>query len=78
MVVLTSTKFELSAAQWVPRLARLHNAQISELELPDSYYEDEQSLSYMHPELIRRLNGRVRQVMINWPQLVVRWTSACT
>jgi Phage portal protein, SPP1 Gp6-like len=37
----------------------------------DAYYEGEQSLSDMHPELLRRLDTRVRQVVINWPQLVV-------
>lgn len=71
VVVLISTKFELSPTAWVGRLARLHNAQLPELELLDAYYEGEQPLSYMHPELIRRLDGRVRQVVINWPQLVV-------
>ncbi|WP_344621179.1 phage portal protein [Actinosynnema pretiosum] len=49
----------------------MHNAQLPELELLDSYYEGEQPLSYMHPELVRRLDGRVRQVVINWPMLVV-------
>ncbi len=62
---------ELTPEQWVTRLSRLHNAQLPELELLDSYYEGEQSLSYMHPELLRRLDQRVRQVVINWPQLVV-------
>ncbi|WNV86578.1 phage portal protein [Umezawaea sp. Da 62-37] len=68
---MMSTKDTLTPSQWVARLARLHNAQIPELEVLDSYYEGEQSLSYMHPELIRRLDNRVRQVVINWPQLVV-------
>ncbi|TQM83241.1 SPP1 Gp6-like portal protein [Saccharothrix saharensis] len=68
---MISTKNTLTPTRWVARLARLHNAQLPELELLDSYYEGEQSLSYMHPELIRRLDGRVRQVVINWAQLVV-------
>src|ERR1043165_613452 len=41
------------------------------MELLDAYYEGEQPLSYMHPELLRRLDNRVRQVVINWPELVV-------
>ncbi|WP_440901637.1 phage portal protein, partial [Actinosynnema sp.] len=66
-----TTKFELSAAQWVARLSKLHDYQLPELEALDAYYEGEQPLSYMHPELTRRLDGRVRQVVVNWPQLVV-------
>ncbi|WP_030472503.1 hypothetical protein [Lentzea aerocolonigenes] len=37
-----TTKFTLSPEQWVTRLARLHNAQLPELELLDAYYEGEQ------------------------------------
>nr|WP_246015665.1 phage portal protein [Kutzneria buriramensis] len=62
---------ELADMQWVTRLARLHNAQLPGLETLDAYYEGEQSLSYMHPELLRRLDTRVRQVVIAWPELVV-------
>lgn len=68
---MISTKFNLTPTQWVARLTRLHAAQLPELELLDAYYEGEQPLSYMHPELIRRLDGRVRHVVINWPQLIV-------
>jgi Phage portal protein, SPP1 Gp6-like len=53
------------------RLIRQHDAQIPELDVLDAYYEGEQPLSYMHPELTRRLDGRVRQVVVNWPELVV-------
>ncbi|SFR29100.1 hypothetical protein SAMN04488564_11724 [Lentzea waywayandensis] len=67
VIVLTTTKFTLSPEQWVTRLARRHNKQLPELELPDAYYEGEQSLSYMHPELLRRLDSRLRSVVINWP-----------
>ena len=35
------------------------------------YYDGEQPLSYMQPELLAELDGRVRQVVIHWPQLVV-------
>jgi hypothetical protein len=71
VVDLITTKFELSPEQWVNRLVRLHNAQLPELELLDAYYEGEQPLSYMHPELLRRMDSRLRSVVINWPQLVV-------
>jgi hypothetical protein len=61
----------LTYDQWITRLSRQHNAQLPHLELLDAYYEGEQPLSYMHPELLRRLDNRVRQVVINWPELVV-------
>src|SRR3954453_1302585 len=62
---------DLTPQQWITRISRQHNAQVPALELLDSYYEGEQSLSYMHPELLRRLDNRVRQVVVNWPELVV-------
>lgn len=37
----------------------------------NSYYAGQQSMSYMSPELQRELEGRVRQVVVNWPRLVV-------
>lgn len=42
-----------------------------ELAKWQAYYDGEQPLSYMQPELLAELEGRVRQVVINWPQLVV-------
>ncbi|MCP2248178.1 phage portal protein [Lentzea aerocolonigenes] len=71
VLLAITTKFTLSPEQWVTRLARLHNRQLPELELLDAYYEGEQPLSYMHPELLRRLDSRLRSVVINWPQLIV-------
>lgn len=69
VVLAITTKFTSSPEQWVNRLVRLHNAQ-----LPESlaaYYEGEQPLSYMHPDLLRRMDSRLQSVVINWPQLVV-------
>ncbi len=37
----------------------------------DAYYEGEQPLSFMHPEVQAIIGDRVRQVCINWPRLVV-------
>lgn len=42
-----------------------------DLKKLNAYYEGKQPLSYMHPELLRELQGRVRQLVINWPRLVV-------
>ncbi|WP_345033329.1 phage portal protein [Kutzneria kofuensis] len=50
---------------------RAHGAQIPDLDVLDAYHEGQQPLSYMHPELLQRLDQRVRQVVINWPELVV-------
>lgn len=53
------------------KLITLHDQQLNQLKIWDAYYEGEQPLSYMHPELIQQLEGQVRQVVINWPQMVV-------
>jgi hypothetical protein len=53
------------------QLIGLHDTQLSQLRELDAYYEGEQPLSYMHPELIQALEGQVRQVVINWPQMIV-------
>src|SRR3954468_16408131 len=37
----------------------------------DSYYEGTQPLSYLAPEIQAELSDRMRQLVINWPQLVV-------
>lgn len=60
-----------SDEEWLTRLIRLHDAELPNLRRLDSYYEGTQPLSYMHPELVAQLEGQVRQVVINWPQLVV-------
>jgi hypothetical protein len=56
--------------QWLEHLIRCHDKETKALRLLDSYYEGEQPLSYMAPELLAELDDRVRQVVINWPQLV--------
>lgn len=53
------------------QLIGLHDSQLSQLRELDAYYEGEQPLSYMHPELVQALEGQIRQVVINWPQMVV-------
>ncbi|MFB7671669.1 phage portal protein [Kitasatospora purpeofusca] len=56
--------------QWLARLIRCHDSELKDLKALDAYYEGEQPLSYMAPELMAELDERVRQVVINWPQLV--------
>jgi hypothetical protein len=57
--------------RWINRLTLAHNYELPELWRLLEYYEGRQRLSYMHPELQATLDERVRQVVINWPRLVV-------
>lgn len=53
------------------KLLRRLNESRPGLETWNAYYEGEQPLSYMHPDLLKELEGRIRQLVINWPRLVV-------
>ncbi|MBK6887019.1 MAG: phage portal protein [Tetrasphaera sp.] len=55
------------AAQLRDRLLRLQ----PDLSKWSRYYEGRQGLSYMAPELIREMEGRIQPVIVNWPRLVV-------
>lgn len=48
-----------------------HRQEITELERLNAHYEGRQPLTYMAPELVAELGSRLRQVVVNWPQLVV-------
>lgn len=61
----------LAPDQWLTRLLKLHDADLPQLQLMDSYYEGTQPLSYLAPELMRELGERMRALLINWPRLVV-------
>lgn len=61
----------LDPDQWLTRLIAAHDSDMQELRRLDAYYEGRQTLSYMAPELMRELNQRLRQLVINWPRLVV-------
>ncbi|MGW4728858.1 phage portal protein [Streptomyces shenzhenensis] len=56
---------------WLKHLIKCHEGELKELEELNRYYEGTQPLSYMHPELQAELDENVRQVVINWPRLVV-------
>nr|WP_051877192.1 phage portal protein [Streptomyces natalensis] len=62
---------DLSPEEWLKRLVQAHDKELPELKLMDAYYEGIQPLSYMAPEIQVELSDRMRQVVINWPQLVV-------
>jgi hypothetical protein len=61
----------LEPDQWLKRLLKAHDNDMPLLQQHDQYYEGNQPLSYMAPELMRELNQRLRQLVINWPRLVV-------
>ncbi|MEU5668540.1 phage portal protein, partial [Streptomyces longwoodensis] len=58
-------------ADWVAYLARVHEGLQPGLEELNRYYEGEQKLAYLNPELLEELGDQIRQVVINWPALVV-------
>ncbi|HEY9412224.1 MAG TPA: phage portal protein [Jiangellaceae bacterium] len=60
-----------SEMEWLKHLIKCHDRELKDLRRLDEYYEGEQPLSYMAPELIQELDERVRQVVIEWPRLVV-------
>lgn len=62
---------ERTPLEWVTYLARAHEAEIPHLQELSEEYEGRSPLSYMHPEIIRELGDRLKQVIINWPRLVV-------
>jgi hypothetical protein len=62
---------DLPPTDWLDRLIKQHDAELRELRELDHYYEGTQPLSYLDPELLRELDSRIRQVVINWPRLVV-------
>lgn len=53
------------------RLITAHELELKTLRLLNSYYEGTQPLAYMHPDLQAELEDRIRQVVVNWPRLVV-------
>jgi hypothetical protein len=60
-----------SDIQWLKHLIHCHDQELPALRRLNSYYEGKQPLSYMAPELERELQETVRQVVVNWPRLVV-------
>lgn len=60
-----------SEANWLKHLIQCHDQEKRDLLALDAYYEGTQPLSYMAPELILELEDRMRQVVVNWPRLVV-------
>lgn len=62
---------DITPLEWLTRLKRCHQEELDDLQALNCYYEGAQPLAYMHPELLKELQGRIRQVVVNWPRLVV-------
>ncbi|WP_327703629.1 phage portal protein [Streptomyces decoyicus] len=60
-----------SPDEWATDLSRRHDGELDELKALNAYYEGEQPLAYMHPELLAEIGDQIRQVVINWPRLIV-------
>lgn len=57
--------------EWVSWLAARHDAQIVQLRELNDLYEGTAPLYYLHPELQRELEGRIKAVSLGWPMLAV-------
>lgn len=57
--------------QWLQRLVSKHQPLLASLRTLNDYYENEPPFAYMHPELMRELDGRLQQMLLNWSALVV-------
>ncbi|WP_254407633.1 phage portal protein [Streptomyces sp. GMY02] len=62
---------DLTEEDWATYLSRTHDRELGELQKLNDHFEGEQELSYMHPELLKEIGDQIRQVVINWPELVV-------
>ena len=60
-----------SPEEWVAYLARVRESLQSGLEDLNRYYEGQQPLAYLHPQLLEELGDQLKQVVINWPRLVI-------
>lgn len=62
---------ERTELEWLTHLIKCHDSELPRLRTLNRYYEGTQPLSYMAPELQHELQETVRQVVVNWPRLVV-------
>ena len=60
-----------TARQWLDILLDKQRRQVPDLTKWSAYYEGRQTLSYIAPELVTEMDGRIRPVILNWPRLVV-------
>lgn len=61
----------LNPQGWRKTLATKLQDELPELQKADDYYMGNQPLRYLDPEVRRQVMGRLENVVVNWPRLVV-------
>ena len=56
---------------WLLRLARIHDGDKPHLQEYNDLYEGNAPLCYLHPEILREVEGRIQAVALGWPMLAV-------
>lgn len=56
---------------WVNHLARVHDGDLPLLKEYDSLFKGTARLNYMHPDVLREVEDRIRCVALGWPMLAV-------
>lgn len=62
---------DMTPADWAMSLGRWLENERPELEELNHRYEGRPPIAFMHPAIIEEMGDRLRQVVINWPRLVV-------
>lgn len=60
-----------SDAEWVQHLGRLHDSDLPKLRELNDLYEGTAPLYYLHPEVLREVEDRIKAVALGWPSLAV-------
>jgi hypothetical protein len=56
---------------WVNHLARIHDGDLPVLKEYDSLFQGTARLNYMHPDILREVEDRIKCVALGWPMLAV-------
>lgn len=56
---------------WLTRLARIHDGDKPRLQEYNDLYEGNAPLCYLHPDILREVEGRIQAVALGWPMLAV-------
>jgi hypothetical protein len=60
-----------SDLEWVQHLTRMHDHDLPALRELNSLYEGTAPLHYLHPEVLREVEDRIKAVSLGWPMLAV-------
>jgi hypothetical protein len=56
---------------WVNHLARIHDGDLPLLKEYDDLFQGTARLNYMHPDILREVEDRIKCVALGWPMLAV-------